>query len=80
MPAKSEIKQWLDLFQRRYAMEFQYDLSKLADELKGNNFGDIETFALTVMRKYVLSLPDVSLKTIVTSELKNFKLNLTQSK
>jgi len=80
MPTKREIKQWLELFQKRYAMEFQYDLSKLADELKGNNFGDIETFALTVMRKYVLSLPDVSLKTIVTSELKNFKLNLTQSK
>lgn len=80
MPIKEEIKQWLELFEKRYAMAFEYDLSKLADELKGNNFGDIETFALSVMRKHVLSLPNTNIKSIVSSELKNLKVNLTQSK
>lgn len=80
MPIKNEIKQWLELFEKRYAMAFEYDLLKLADELKGNNFGDIETFALSVMRKHVLSLPNTNIKSIVSSELKNLKVNLTQSK
>lgn len=80
MPTKSEIKQWLELFEKKYAMEFQYDLSKLSDELNGYNFGDIETFALTVMRKHVLSLPDRNIKNIVCSELNNLKFNYTQSK
>lgn len=80
MPSKNDIEKWLNLFEKRYALDFQYDLAVLANELKGNNFGDIEIFALNVMRKYVLSLPNQNLSSIIISELKNIKINLTQSK
>lgn len=80
MPDKSNIKQWLELFASKYALNFQYDLSKLATELEGYNFGDIETFALTVMRRHVLALPDNNVKDIVKAELANLKLNVTQIK
>lgn len=80
MPDKSNIKQWLELFASKYALNFQYDLSKLATELEGYNFGDIETFALTVMRRHVLALPDNNVKDIVKTELANLKLNVTQLK
>ena len=80
MPSKNDIEKWLNLFEKRYALDFQYDLAVLANELKGNNFGDIEIFALNVMRKYVLSLPNQNMSSIIISELKNIKINLTQSK
>lgn len=80
MPDKSSIKQWLELFSQKYALDFQYDLSKLATELEGYNFGDIETFSLTVMRRHVLALPDNNVKDIVKAELVNLKLNVTQDK
>ena len=80
MPSKNDIEKWLNLFEKKYALDFQYDLAVLANELKGNNFGDIEIFALNVMRKYVLSLQNQNLSSIIISELKNIKINLTQSK
>jgi len=79
MPDKNSIKRWLEMFQKKYSLNFHYDLSKLATELVGNNFGDIETFALTVMRRHVLSLPDDNVKSFVKEELESLKLNVTQS-
>lgn len=78
MPDKAEIKRWLEMFQHRYSIDFEYNVSKLATELTGNNFGDIETFALTVMRRYVLSRPDGNIGDIIEEELENMKLNVIQ--
>lgn len=80
MPGKVEIKEWLRLFENKYDITFNYDLDKLSEDLTGNNFGDIETFALTVLRKHILALPDSDIKSIVKNELKKFKLNITSSK
>lgn len=80
MPDRNSIKRWLELFESKYSLDFQYDLSKLSSELEGNNFGDIETFALSVMRRHILALPDNNVKDIVKTELKNLKLNMIQSK
>ncbi|MBO5828277.1 MAG: AAA family ATPase [Paludibacteraceae bacterium] len=79
MPDKNSIQCWLEMFQKKYSVDFQYNLSKLAAELIGNNFGDIETFALTIMRRHVLSLPDGNVKNYVKEELENLKLNMIQS-
>ena len=79
MPDKDSIQRWLAMFQKKYSFDFQYSLPKLATELLGNNFGDIETFALTVMRRFVLSLPDGNIKDFVKEELENLKLNVRQS-
>lgn len=78
MPDKADIKRWLEMFQHRYSIDFEYNVSKLATELTGNNFGDIETFALTVMRRYVLSRPDGNIGDIIEEELENMKLNVIQ--
>lgn len=78
MPDKADIKRWLEMFQHRYSIDFEYNVSKLVTELTGNNFGDIETFALTVMRRYVLSRPDGNIGDIIEEELENMKLNVIQ--
>lgn len=79
MPNKDSIQHWLEKFQKKYSIDFQYNLPKLADELIGNNFGDIETFALTIMRRHVLSLPDGSVKDFVKEELEYLKFNVIRS-
>lgn len=79
MPDKESIQRWLEMFQRKYSLDFQYNVSKLATELIGNNFGDIETFALTIMRRHVLSLPDSNVKNFIKEELESLKFNVIQS-
>ncbi len=79
MPNKDSIQRWLEMFQRKYSLDFQYNISKLATELIGNNFGDIETFALTIMRRHVLSLPDSNVKNFIKEELESLKFNVIQS-
>ena len=69
---------WLELFQEKYSFKFDCDLSFLASDLHGNNFGDIETFALTVLRRYILALPGGNTGDFVREELKNLKMNLVK--
>ena len=79
MPNKDSIQRWLEMFQRKYSIDFQYNVSKLATELVGNNFGDIETFALTIMRRHILSLPDNNVNNFIKEELESLKFNVIQS-
>ena len=78
MPSKQAILTWLELFQEKYSFKFDCDLSFLASDLHGNNFGDIETFALTVLRRYILALPGGNTGDFVREELKNLKMNLVK--
>lgn len=73
MPDIKAIRKWLTLFERKYAFNFNTELEQLAKELSGNNFADIENFALSVMRKHVLSLPNDDIHMIVRNELENIR-------
>lgn len=73
MPDIKSICKWLTLFEGKYAFSFKMELGQLAKELSGNNFADIENFALSVMRKHVLSLPNHDIHMIVRNELENLK-------
>ena len=55
--------------------DFKVNLNKLAEELHDNNFADVENFALSVMRKYILSIPNGDVPSIVSCELENLKQN-----
>ena len=45
----------------------------LAKKLFGANFAEAEEFATSVMRQYVLGLPDSNMRQIVDSALKNWQ-------
>lgn len=75
MPDAEAIRKWLRLFEKKYVFDFKVSLNKLADELHGNNYADIENYALSVMRKYILSIPNCDVPSIVRSELENLKHN-----
>lgn len=76
MPGIREIKLFLENFETKYNMSFMTDLEKLASGLKGNNFGDIENFALSVMRRYVLGLPGHDTQRYIKEELRELGLNI----
>lgn len=71
MPTRANIALWIEQFQQIHKVKFGYASETIAKKLIGSNYAEIEEFGLSVLRKYVLSLPDSDLKKIVTEELKN---------
>lgn len=76
MPDVKQIEQYLFLFESRYRISFQTNLKELAKNLKGRNYGDIENFALSVMRRYVLTLPEGDVSRYVKEELRELSMNI----
>lgn len=76
MPDVKQIEQYLGLFESRYRISFQTNLKELAKNLKGRNYGDIENFALSVMRRYVLTLPEGDVSRYVKEELRELSMNI----
>lgn len=62
---------------KKNKISFKVDLKNLANSLQGRNFGDIEIFAQSVMRRYVLSLPNNDIASFVKEELKKLELNIS---
>lgn len=79
MPNKKAIEKWLELFRGKFNIPLVH-YPKIAELLTGKNFGDIENFALSVMRRYVLSEPEANFDKIVKEELAAMKKNITSSK
>lgn len=72
-PDKQLISKWLRHFESKVQYKLQIPITKLAAELVGMNFAEIEEFILDVQRKYILSLPDVDTKQILDESLKAIK-------
>ena len=77
MPDSEAIVKWLKMFEKKNKISFKVDLKNLANSLQGRNFGDIEIFAQSVMRRYVLSLPNNDIASFVKEELKKLELNIS---
>lgn len=76
MPGEREIEQYLQLFENRYNISFRTNLKVIAGKLKGRNFADVENFALSVTRRYVLSLPEDDMPRYVKEELLEQSFNI----
>lgn len=77
MPDTDAVVKWLKMFEKKNNISFKIDLRNLANSLQGRNFGDIEIFAQSVMRRYVLSLPNNDMASFVKEELKKLELNIS---
>jgi len=74
MPGVVEIEQFLKKFESKYSLSFGIDIKKLANELKGHNYGDVETFALSVARRYVMSIPENDMARYVRDTLEEISV------
>lgn len=77
MPDTQAIGRWLRMFEHKNKFSFKVDLKELAKSLNGRNFGDIEIFAQSVLRRYILSLPNKDVEPFVWDELANLELNIS---
>ncbi len=72
MPTRSNISLWLEKFQQKHNIDFGFSCETISKKLLGANYSEIEEFGLSILRRHVLSLPDMNIKEIVTEELKNW--------
>ena len=66
-------EEWFCRFEKRLGENLGYTPAALAKRLKGLSFSELEQFALDVQRRYVLTLPDRDVRTIVTARLKQWQ-------
>jgi len=79
IPTRVNVISWLDKFQHKHKIRFEYSSETIAKKLLGINYAELEEFGLSVLRQYVLSLPDSNMKDIVSNELKSKANNISDS-
>jgi SpoVK/Ycf46/Vps4 family AAA+-type ATPase len=72
MPTRANISLWLEKFQQKHNINFEFASETIAKKLLGSNYSEIEEFGLSILRKHILSLPNSNMKEIVADELKNW--------
>jgi SpoVK/Ycf46/Vps4 family AAA+-type ATPase len=73
-PDKKQIAVWLERYESNNNFILEYTKTTLIKHLEGLSFSDLNEFGLDIKRKYILSIPNSSLKNIVKSALDNLKL------
>lgn len=72
-PTRANISMWLDRFQQKHNVQFGYSSETIAKKLLGSSFAEVEEFGLLVLRKYILSLPNDDVRSIVSDTLRNWE-------
>ncbi len=72
-PTQERIEEWLSKFEKRLNEPLNYSSKKLAEELKGLSFAEIEEFGISIMRRWVLSIPNGNLNQIISEQLKQLQ-------
>ena len=71
LPTRANISLWIERFQKAHKVYFNYSSETIAKKLLGSCYAEVEEFGYSVLRKYILSLPDNDIRNIVVDELKN---------
>lgn len=78
MPTRANISLWIEKFQQQHKIKLGFASETIAKKLMGANYAEVEEFGLSILRKYVLSLPNSNIKNIVSEELKNWNNKTTK--
>ncbi|MBR9985067.1 MAG: ATP-binding protein [Desulfosarcina sp.] len=77
MPKQGQIAEWFKRFERRTKKSFGLSPQRLAQNLKGLSFAEIEEFGTDVMRRIALNQPDADSVKIVENCLAQWKKRFT---
>ena len=69
-PSKSQITTWLTNFEKRCGIEFKRHKPIIAQRFEGKSFAEVEIFALSVLRKFVIRKPELSFDQVIINNLK----------
>ena len=73
MPTKEQIERFLQSASARSNLSLEMSFRTIAEKLSGTSFSEVEEFLADIARKYVLSLPNVNMKKIVSERLDQWK-------
>lgn len=79
IPTRNNIIVWLEKFQHEHKIRFEYAPETIAKKILGINYAELEEFGFSILRQYVLSLPDSNIKDIVGTELKIKTMSMKES-
>ncbi len=82
-PTLSDLIEFFKNFEQRHKIPLGYSPDVLAKKLEGLSFAEVEEFGLSILRQYVLGLPNSEMKEIISKNLKtwNFRTaNLKKNK
>lgn len=68
-PSPDQTEEWFSRFESRFNINLGHPPQFLAKRLKEMSFSELEQFGLDVHRRYVLSLPDADIRSIVNARL-----------
>jgi adenylate kinase family enzyme len=69
MPSQSAIAEWLRQFEKRSRVRLTPGAVALAHQLRGSSFAEVEEFATSVLRHWILDQPDSRMSQIVAHQL-----------
>jgi len=75
IPSRADLEIWFELFERKNTnndFSFGYSYSTLAKKLLGKSYAEVEEFALSIYRQFVLQLPNGIPKSITKKQLTLF--------
>jgi SpoVK/Ycf46/Vps4 family AAA+-type ATPase len=75
-PSRSQATKWFERFAKKSELDFGYAPGALADKLTGCNYSELEDFCVTILRRYVMSLPEANIKKITTDCLQQWQARM----
>jgi SpoVK/Ycf46/Vps4 family AAA+-type ATPase len=72
LPTHKQLASWFAKFESRIKQSLGHSPDALAKKLAGSNFAEVEEFAASVFRQFVLNQPAAEMKKIVTETLKTW--------
>jgi AAA+ superfamily predicted ATPase len=79
-PTPAQIQEWLRRFEDRLGVKLGAAASVIGKRLRGLSFAEVEQFGVDIQRRYVLSLPNVDIKSIVEARLQQWEQRFTPPK
>ena len=73
VPTPALAEEWFCRFEKRLGESLGYKPATIAKRLPGLSFSELEQFALDVQRRFVLTLPNHDVRTIVNERLKQWQ-------
>lgn len=70
-PGPEQIKRWLNQFQDRTGYEIEYLIDRIAENLTGLSFAEVEEFGLDLARRAVLNQPNADMRRIIRERLRH---------
>lgn len=72
-PTQQDLEDYYRFFEQERKFELGISPQELANQTQGISFAEAEEFALTILRQYILALPNANVKEIMQRTLANWK-------